>query len=142
MRTQGRELPGAVALLTTPIPVLESQRAATMSMRGRTVLYTALTGNPETGPRTPAADGNRPASPNPACSSSSKHERSANSALRTSVVHGLVDFGVEAAAEGRFQVWARRRDLAVPQLSNRVVQGNHHAIAGGEANSSCPARIL
>jgi len=65
-----------------------------------------MTGNPETGPRTPAADGNRLASPNLACSSSSKHERSASSALRTSVVHGLVDFEVEAAAEGRFQVLA------------------------------------
>ena len=75
-------------------------------MRGRTARSTAMTGNPETGPRTLATDGNRRTSPNPACSSSSKHERSANSALRTSVVHGLVDFGVEAAAEGRFQVLA------------------------------------
>src|SRR5215470_12478540 len=111
MRTQDRELPDEGALRTTPIPVLESQRAATTSMRGRTVRYTAMTGNPETGPKTPAADGNRLASPNLACNSSSKHARSASSALRTSVVHGLVDFGVEAPAEGRFQVWARRREL-------------------------------
>ncbi len=78
--------PAAVHLLTTQTRARVLRRAETISTQARTDPFTATTARVGIGRRTAAADGSRRTCPSPAFSNNSRHDLSARSGHRTSVV--------------------------------------------------------